>query len=106
MGAGDDAGGLSAALRGLPSVEQLAGRLDAPHALAVAAARAAIDARRAELRGGADDDADLAATLWDLERWASAAVDLRRSMAHLRSRIDAGDTGALTDGSALVLAKG
>ncbi|MFN8133288.1 MAG: L-seryl-tRNA(Sec) selenium transferase [Solirubrobacteraceae bacterium] len=59
MGAGDDAGGLSAALRGLPSVEQLAARLDAPHALAVAAARAAIDARRAELRGGADDDADL-----------------------------------------------
>lgn len=48
-----------------------------------------------------DDDADLAATLWDLERWASAAVDLRRSMAHLRSRIDAGDTGALTDGFVL-----
>jgi L-seryl-tRNA(Ser) seleniumtransferase len=40
------------ALRSLPSVEQLAGRLEAPHALAVAAARGVIDARRAELRSG------------------------------------------------------
>ncbi len=61
MGGGDDAGGLSAALRGLPSVEQLAAQLDAPHALAVAVARAAIDARRAELRAGAVTDADLVA---------------------------------------------
>jgi L-seryl-tRNA(Ser) seleniumtransferase len=41
------------ALRSLPSVEQLAARLQGPHALAVAAARQAIDARRAELRSGA-----------------------------------------------------
>ena len=39
MGAGSDA----AALRSLPAVHELAARLDAPHALAVAAARRAID---------------------------------------------------------------
>ena len=51
------------ALRGLPSVEQLAARLHAPHALSVAAAREAIDARRSELaRGvGVDLDTDLLA---------------------------------------------
>ncbi|MDX6668310.1 MAG: L-seryl-tRNA(Ser) seleniumtransferase [Solirubrobacteraceae bacterium] len=49
----------SAALRALPSVDQLAAQLDAPHALAVAAARAAIDARRAELDEGGADDVDL-----------------------------------------------
>lgn len=46
-------------LRSLPSVEQLAARLEAPHALAVAAAREAIDARRAELRSGVAGQADL-----------------------------------------------
>src|SRR4051794_30203846 len=46
-------------LRSLPSVDTLAGRLDAPHRLAVAAARAVIDERRAELLAGAEDDADL-----------------------------------------------
>jgi L-seryl-tRNA(Ser) seleniumtransferase len=39
-------------LRDLPSVDALAGRLDAPHAVAVAAARAVIAERRAELRAG------------------------------------------------------
>jgi L-seryl-tRNA(Ser) seleniumtransferase len=54
----DDAQG---ALRELPSVEELAGRLAAPHALAVAAAREAIAARRAELLAGEAGDADLVA---------------------------------------------
>ena len=48
-------------LRDLPAVDALAARLDAPHALAVRAARAAIEARRAELLAGASDDVDLAA---------------------------------------------
>lgn len=61
MGAGDDADGLSAALRALPSVEALAAALPASHALAVTAARMAIDARRAELKAGADGDGDLVA---------------------------------------------
>jgi len=56
VGGGPASGELSARLRALPSVERLAAALDAPHALAVAAARAAIEARRAELRAGADGD--------------------------------------------------
>ena len=40
-------------LRALPSVDRLAAALDAPHALAVSAARRAIDARRRELNGEA-----------------------------------------------------
>ena len=39
-------------LRTLPSVERLAATLDAPHALAVVAARTAIERRREELRAG------------------------------------------------------
>jgi L-seryl-tRNA(Ser) seleniumtransferase len=51
VGRGDAAAGeLNARLRALPSVEQLAAALDAPHALAVAAARAAIDEERERLR--------------------------------------------------------
>src|SRR4051794_24049938 len=49
------------ALRGLPSVDRLASELDAPHVLAVQAARATIDERRAELRAGAEDEPDLLA---------------------------------------------
>jgi L-seryl-tRNA(Ser) seleniumtransferase len=56
VGPGDDPAGR---LRELPSVERLAATLDAPHALAVAAARAAIARRRDELRAGAADDVDL-----------------------------------------------
>jgi L-seryl-tRNA(Ser) seleniumtransferase len=47
------------ALRDLPSVDALAARLDAPHGAAVAAARAVIDGRRAELLAGAAEPADL-----------------------------------------------
>lgn len=60
MGDGD---GADARLRELPSVQRLAGALDAPHVLAVAAAREAIEARRARLCAGAgDDDSDLLAS--------------------------------------------
>ena len=48
-------------LRALPAVDRLAAALDAPHPLAVAAARAVIDERRAELRAGASDEPDLVA---------------------------------------------
>jgi len=47
------------ALRDLPAVDRLAAQLDAPHALAVAAARVVIDERRRELVAGASDDPDL-----------------------------------------------
>jgi L-seryl-tRNA(Ser) seleniumtransferase len=50
---------LNALLRALPSVDELAARLEGvPHALAVAAARAAIAARREALAAGASDSAD------------------------------------------------
>ena len=52
MGARGDAG--AATLRSLPAVHELAGALDAPHALAVAAARRAIEEERtAVVAGGA-----------------------------------------------------
>ena len=54
MGGGNTPDELSAELRALPSVEALAARLDAPHALAVVAARTVIDARREELVAGVD----------------------------------------------------
>jgi L-seryl-tRNA(Ser) seleniumtransferase len=63
---------MSDRLRALPSVEQLAAALDAPHALAVAAARRVLEARRGELQAGANDEADLVArarrALADAER--------------------------------------
>ena len=56
------AGGLNAAaLRALPSVDALAARLDAPHPVAVHAARSAIDTRRDELLAGDAGEADLEA---------------------------------------------
>jgi L-seryl-tRNA(Ser) seleniumtransferase len=57
MGERDHAG--SAALRSLPAVDELAAALDAPHPLAVAAARAAIDEQRAGVLAGARPDQDL-----------------------------------------------
>src|SRR4051812_19784419 len=48
-------------LRSLPSVDRLAAALDAAHPVAVAAARAVIDERRAELRAGASGEVDLLA---------------------------------------------
>ncbi len=46
-------------LRSLPAVHELAAALDAPHALAVAAARRAIDERRESVLAGADPSAAL-----------------------------------------------
>jgi L-seryl-tRNA(Ser) seleniumtransferase len=57
VGAGDDPGPLS--LRALPAVHELAEALDAPHSLAVAAARAAIAERRAAVLAGTEDNGDL-----------------------------------------------
>ena len=57
MGAGDDPNPV--ALRTLPPVHELAQALDAPHALAVAAARAAIDERRSAVLAGAASGGDL-----------------------------------------------
>src|SRR5205807_2419190 len=48
----------AAALRALPSVHELAESLDASHALAVAAARRAIDEHRAALLSGAEPSGD------------------------------------------------
>ena len=58
MGARGDAGS-AATLRSLPAVHELAGALDAPHALAVAAARRAIDEQREAVRTGAAAPGDL-----------------------------------------------
>ena len=64
-------------LRDLPSVDALAGRLDAPHPVAVAAARAVIADRRAELVAGTPggEDLDARARAW-IER--AARPSLRR----------------------------
>jgi L-seryl-tRNA(Ser) seleniumtransferase len=53
--------GQASRLRDLPSVERLASELDAPHPLAVAAARAAIGAARAALLVGAEQAVDVLA---------------------------------------------
>ena len=48
-----------------------------------------------------DDDADLAAELWDLDHWAGRATVLRREMAHLADRLRDDDTDALAPGFVL-----
>jgi L-seryl-tRNA(Ser) seleniumtransferase len=64
-------------LRSLPAVDRLAAELDAPHTQAVAAARAIIEERRAELKAGAADEPDLVARA--RERLARTATpSLRR----------------------------
>jgi len=65
MGTRGDAGS-AATLRSLPAVHELAGALDAPHALAVAAARRAIDEHRAAIRAGAAAPEDLLARAREL----------------------------------------
>jgi L-seryl-tRNA(Ser) seleniumtransferase len=64
-------------LRALPSVERLAAELEAPHALAVTAARAAIERRRQELQAGAEDEVDMAQRARD-ELSRAEAPSLRR----------------------------
>ncbi len=58
-------------LRDLPPVDALAAQVDAPRALALAAARAVLAARRVELKGGASDEVDLGERA---REWARAAV--------------------------------
>ena len=77
----------AARLRELPAVHELAARLDAPHALAVAAARRAIDEQRAAVLGGAALDRErllgrARALLDALELALAAAGDQR----HRRDR--------------------
>jgi len=71
MGAGDPA-----ELTALPAVHELASKLTgAPHALAVTAARRAIDERRAAITAGLTPEADLtAAALEQLERLTSPSL--------------------------------
>jgi L-seryl-tRNA(Ser) seleniumtransferase len=57
------------ALRDLPAVDRLAAQVDAPRPLSVAAARAVLAARRAELLAGAEGEADLPARA---RAWAAA----------------------------------
>jgi L-seryl-tRNA(Ser) seleniumtransferase len=57
-------------VRDLPPVDALAAQVDAPRALAVAAARAVLAERRAELLAGASGEADLAARA---RGWVAAA---------------------------------
>jgi L-seryl-tRNA(Ser) seleniumtransferase len=59
------------ALRALPAVDALAAQVDAPRPLAIAAARAVLDARRGELLAGAGapvDDLGARARAWAAER--------------------------------------
>ncbi len=60
--------------------------------------RAVVDPVTRWFRSHPDDDSDLVAALWDLERWAADAVVLRRAMAELSGRLDAGDSDALAPG--------
>jgi L-seryl-tRNA(Ser) seleniumtransferase len=61
-------------LRDLPPVDALAAQVDAPRAVAVAAARAVLAQRRRELLAGSHDDADLAERA---RAWAADATRLR-----------------------------
>src|SRR5919198_4960451 len=65
-------------LRSLPAVDQLAARIDAPHEIAVAVARAVIEERRAELlAGGNGGEVDLVARAQEQAR-AAQQPSLRR----------------------------
>lgn len=48
-----------------------------------------------------EDPVALAASLWDLDGWATGAEDLRRRMADLQGPLDGGDTAALGPGFVL-----
>ena len=85
--------------RDLPPVDALAALLDAPRAVAVAAARAVLAERRAELLGGAGEEADLAARARARRRRRAAAAAPgaqrdRRDRAHEPRPRAAGGRGA------------
>jgi phenylacetic acid degradation operon negative regulatory protein len=63
------------------------------------AARASADGQCTWFSAHPDvDDAELAVRLWDLDGWAATAHDLRRSVAELTTRVEAGETAALAEG--------
>ena len=64
-------------------------------------ARAVVDAQCRWFHVHPDDDADLAASLWDLPAWAGRATDLRRGMGSLVGRLEEGDASALPEGFVL-----
>ena len=66
-----------ATLRDLPPVDALAAQIDAPRALALAAARAVLAQRRNELKGGASEEVDLGERAREWAR-AATAPSLRR----------------------------
>jgi phenylacetic acid degradation operon negative regulatory protein len=69
------------------------------HAERLPAQRAVVDAQCCWWVGHPlGDDAELAASLWDLDGWASAATDLRRAMHPLARRLERGDHEALAEG--------
>lgn len=51
-----------------------------------------------------DSDSDLPAQLWKLDRWNDSALELRRQMSALHSRLDSDDTTALAPGFLLAAA--
>ena len=63
-----------AELRGLPAINELAAQLDAPHVLAVAAARAAIEEQRSLTIASVDGDLDLGESLLERARGHLAAL--------------------------------
>jgi L-seryl-tRNA(Ser) seleniumtransferase len=65
---------VSDALRDLPPVDALAAHVDAPRAIAVAAARAVLEERRRELLAGREEPADLAGRA---RAWAAEAARSR-----------------------------
>jgi L-seryl-tRNA(Ser) seleniumtransferase len=62
-------------LRSLPPVDALAAEVDAPRAVALAAARSVLASRRSELLDGRPGDPDLAARARAAEDAARAAQD-------------------------------
>jgi len=99
MGAGDaSAYRLTEGLRVLPSVERLAAALDAPHALAVAAAREAIAERREELRaaaGGGVEHRGLAAQRAASDAAANGEAALEELAVRARAKLEAAELPSL-----------
>jgi phenylacetic acid degradation operon negative regulatory protein len=63
------------------------------------ATRAVVDAQGVWATVWPDrDSGELAAALWDLDAWSRRATGLRREMAELQGRLDAGETEALAPG--------
>lgn len=73
-----------------------------PGNIAAPSLPAPLDAHASWLRATPlDDPGDLAARLWDLERWTTTAEELLDRLAGTRAALDAGDTDALAPGFVL-----